>query len=155
MKLRNDIYKVLGAVLVIVLLCFVLSAFFPARSHTGRILAFMLVAVGLVSFYGFTGLGVGEKDLKLSKTDIRLATVVSLITCYLALVGTVSMFAQGEDLPEITKTILSHFTTIVGVVIVFYFGTEAYLVAQDKSDKPTDNDKPGDNVKSSSGEKQE
>lgn len=152
MKLRNDIYKIGGGILAIVLLSFTLSAFYS--THTGRILSVMLIAAGLVSFYGFIGLGVGEKDQKISKTDIRLATVVSLITFYLALVGTVSMFTRVQDLPEITKTMVTHFTTIIGVVIAFYFGTEAYLAAQGKSDKPKDQNKPGDDGQSPSGDNQ-
>jgi hypothetical protein len=150
MKLRNEIFIIGGVVLAIVLLSFTLSAFYSEQ--TRRILSVMLVAVGLTSFYGFIGLGVSKKDQKLLKTDIRLATVVSLLTSYLALIGTVSMFITGQELSEITKIMITHFTTIIGVVIAFYFGTEAYLIAQNKADQPKDIDKSNDEEKGPSGE---
>lgn len=84
----------------------------------------MLVAVGLVTFYGFMALG--NRDNSLSKGDVRLAIVASTITTYLVLVGTVAFFRKESGLPEISSTVLNHFTTIVGVVIAFYFGTAAY-----------------------------
>jgi FlaA1/EpsC-like NDP-sugar epimerase len=152
MKLRNDIYKIGASILAIVLLSFTLSIFFSEQ--TRRILSVMLVAVGLVSFYGFIGLGVSKRDLRISKSDIRLATIVSLITFYIVLVGTVSMFAADQNLPAITETMLTHFTTIIGVVIAFYFGTEVYLAAKNKSGQPDDNDKLDDDEKSPSGENQ-
>ncbi|HEX7026208.1 MAG TPA: hypothetical protein VF268_03135 [Gammaproteobacteria bacterium] len=130
MRTANSVYKIGAAVFLIILLSYIFSAVYA--EHTRRILSVMLIAVGIVSFYGFMGLGVKDAVFKISRADIRLATVVSLLTSYLALVGTVSMFAQGDDLPEITKTMLTHFTTIIGVVIAFYFGSEAYLIAHGK-----------------------
>lgn len=130
MKPGNNVYKVGAAVLLTILAGYILSAVFV--EHTRRILSVMMIFTGLISFYGFMGLGLQDTDSRISKTDIRLATVVSLLTFYLALVGTVSMFAQGGDLPEITKTMLTHFTTVIGVVIAFYFGSEAYLIAHGK-----------------------
>ena len=143
MKLRNDIYKIGTLILLIVIASFIFSAIIS--SQTPRILSGMMVAVGLVSFFGFLGLGVNRRDQNLSKTDIRLATVVSVLIFYLVLVGTVSMFVKGGELPPISNTMLNHFTTVVGVVVAFYFGTEAYLVAQRKPE-PGDQPDPGSGV---------
>lgn len=139
MKSGNSIYKIGAAVLLIILTSYILSAIFA--EHTRRILSVMMIVIGLVSFYGFIGLGLKDTTSKISKTDIRLATVVSLLTFYLALIGTVSMFAQGGDLPEITRTMLTHFTTVIGIVIAFYFGSEAYIIAQGKTGRKDDADK--------------
>jgi len=98
----------------------------------------MMVIVGTVAFYGFISLGVDANDKNLSKSDVRLATVVAIITFYLALVGTVSNYApraESSVSPEITTTLINHFTNIVGVVIAFYFGTEVYLAVQNQANK--------------------
>jgi hypothetical protein len=129
MKLRKEIYTIGGLNLVIVLLSFTL---FAVLINT-TILSVMLILVGLVSFFGFIGLGINENDQELSKEDIRLAIVISLITFYLTAVGTVSMFAREINWPVITETMITHFTSIIGVVIAFYFGTEAYLAVYKKS----------------------
>ena len=107
-------------------------------------LSLMMVIVGLLTFFGFIGLGVKPGDDKLSKTETRLAIVVSVMTMYFVLVGTVSFFAQGGELPDITDTMIEHFTTIVGVVIAFYFGTAAYEAVHGSSNKPGDDSKGAD-----------
>ncbi len=124
MKLRSDIHKIGWMIFGIVLAGFLLQAWQPKKSN--NIFALMMVLVGIVSFYGAIGLGVGVKDSNLSKTDIRLAITVSIISFYLVLVGTTSFFVNDRALPDITNTLITHFTNIVGVVIVFYFGTVAY-----------------------------
>jgi hypothetical protein len=139
MKMRNVIIFIGGVILVIVWSCFTLSKFYP--QETLRIIAAMLVAVGLVSLFGFIALGVSETDQELSDADIRLAIVVSLITLYIALVGAVSTFSPTEsakELPEITTLMINHFTTIIGVAIAFYFGTEAYMAVHKKSSGESD-----------------
>ena len=134
MKLREMIYTIGGLNLVIVLLSFTLFRIYLHMS----ILSAMLILVGLVSFFGFIGLGVHENDQELSKEDIRVAIVISLVTFYLTVVGTVSMFARTIDWPEITQTMITHFTSIIGVVIAFYFGTEAYIAVYGKSSGESD-----------------
>lgn len=121
MRLRKDIYRLGFLISGIVLLSFFITALFP--EHTRRILAVMMILVGLVSFYGFIGLGVNAKDSNLSKSDIRLAIVISTLTFYFSLVGATSTFITtiDERSPEITGILINHFTNIVGIVIAFYF----------------------------------
>ena len=125
MNLRADIYKIAGLVVAIVIGSFLLSALIP--NHSSRILSLMMVLVSVTVFYGFMGLGIGHADTTLSKPDVRLAIMVATLTTFFVLVGTVSFFNKGSAPPPITDTMLTHFTNVVMVVIVFYFGAEAYI----------------------------
>jgi len=140
-KLQKDICKIGLSVLVVILLGFAGNVYFTINEvkeiNLPRVfLSLMMVVAGLITFFGFISLGIKKGDENLSKTEIRLAIVVSVMTMYLLLVGTVSFFAQGGDLPIITDTMIGHFTTIVGVVIAFYFGTAAYEAVYGSNDKP-------------------
>lgn len=132
MNQRNLIWMA-GMNFLIVMVCYGLRVYLEV---TSAILSAMLVAVGLLTFYGMAGFG--TKDHKLSKHDIRLAIVFALITMYIVLAGTVIFFSKGGELPPITQTMISHFTTIVGVVIAFYFGAEAYEAANKPAAKSED-----------------
>lgn len=130
-KLQKEIFWMGFLIVFIVLVSYIMTVVFPSKVR--NILAGMIVVIGLVSFFGFVRLGVGPGDRALSKSDTRLAIVASLITTYIALVGSVSTFAPragDTNSPEITTTLINHFTYIIGVVIVFYFGTTAFETAQ-------------------------
>ncbi len=150
MKLRKEIYKIGFWVLIVVILGFVGNIYFtinriPEINLSRVFLSMMVVSVGLLTFFGFVGLGVKEGDTNLSKTEVRLAIVISVMTMYLVIVGTVSFFAQGGELPVITDTMITHFTTIVGVVVAFYFGTAAYEAVHKSSSNADEDNVKGKN----------
>jgi hypothetical protein len=67
---------------------------------------------------------------------IRATIAITIVIQYLVLVGTVALFApntnEPDRLPAVTQTLLTNFTTIVGVVIAFFFGSSAYLEGQER-----------------------
>ena len=66
-----------------------------------------------------------------SEGVLRGAIATAIVVQYLVLVGIVAFFGRGpEQLPPITQTMISSFTTIVGVVVAFYFGSSAYVEAE-------------------------
>lgn len=68
-----------------------------------------------------------------SESKLRSAIAGAVVVQYLVLVGTVACFENGPDkLPPITQTLITSFTTIVGIVIAFYFGSSAYVAARRK-----------------------
>jgi hypothetical protein len=74
-------------------------------------------------------------------SDIRATIAVSLIIEYAVLVGLVVPFTGGaERLPAITQTVITSFSSILGVIIAFFFGTSAYVQAQERrgQQQPTD-----------------
>lgn len=151
MKLRHELYIIGGLVFVVVVLAYLGHLFFAANPtpllnwgaevSPRMILSLMVVAVALITFYGFMGLGVDGTDSTLSKSDIRLAIVISTLTSYFVIFGTVSFFDEGSEpgqLSALTSQFVTHFTTIVGVVIAFYFGATAYEAVHGSSSQTAD-----------------
>jgi hypothetical protein len=102
----------------------------------------MGVGTGVITFFGLLILGHnGEERWKITGESMRTAIAGAIVVEYLALVGTVAFFVQGQ-MPPIAQTMITNFTTIVGVVIAFYFGASAFVqVEREKHAKS--NDKPG------------
>jgi len=64
---------------------------------------------------------------------MRTAITAAIVTVYLVLVGLVAFMTKGpKELLPITETMLTSFTSIVGVVLTFYFGASAYIQVQKK-----------------------
>jgi cytochrome bd-type quinol oxidase subunit 2 len=87
----------------------------------------MLVTVAVVTFFGF----LNEAE-NVDERSMRRAIAASVVMVYLVLLATVIFWVEipGDPktkLPDVTQTMLTHFTTIMGVVIAFYFGASAYI----------------------------
>jgi multisubunit Na+/H+ antiporter MnhC subunit len=92
-------------------------------------LAFCVIAAALITFFWFlpgsTGKGVGSPS---EEGVLRRAIAASLVVEYLVLVGTFAFWGgTTESLAPMTQQLVTSFTTIVGVVIAFYFGASAYV----------------------------
>ena len=100
-------------------------------------LSLSLTAVAVITFFGFMwymqSLG---GQWALNKGGMRLAIVASVMTVYLVLVGTVMFFTNGDAVPPMTQTLLTHFTSVVLTVVAFYFGTSAYVQVHEGRDRP-------------------
>lgn len=93
----------------------------------------VLTSGALVFFMQLSSPSNESKDSRL-----RSAIAAGIVIQYLALVATVAFFEQGpKELPPITQTLITNFTSIVGVVIAFYFGSSAYIEAHKKENKPS------------------
>jgi hypothetical protein len=98
----------------------------------GIFLSVALVATAVITFFGFLLYGVAQGQ-GMDEGVLRTAITVSVVTVYLILVGLVAFFPEqtpGGQLPEITNTMLTSFTAIVGIVVPFYFGATAYVQVQ-------------------------
>ena len=68
-----------------------------------------------------------------SPEHIRATIAVSIVLEYMALVGVVAFFHWNQEpgdttyIPQVTQTLVTNFTTVVGVVIAFFFGASAYV----------------------------
>jgi hypothetical protein len=60
---------------------------------------------------------------------MRTAMAGAIVVEYLTLVGTLAFFVQGQMSP-IAQTMLTSFTSVVGIVIAFYFGASAFVQVQ-------------------------
>lgn len=93
---------------------------------------FLISATSIITFYGFVivDLSSGQKD-EISDRGMRLAITASVVATYLALVGSATFFgSQVGEMPQIASALLTNFTSIVGVIIAFYFGSSAYIEAR-------------------------
>ena len=93
-----------------------------------------VICVALVTYFGFLMFGQARGgEWAINKGGMRTAITASVVTVYLVLVGLVAFLTKGPDeLLPITATMLTSFTSIVGVVVAFYFGSSAYVQVQEK-----------------------
>lgn len=94
---------------------------------------FAIIATGILTFFGMLFHAMpSAPDSSLQDRVLRLAITSSITTMYLALVGFgVFMRKPPEQATDpIAQTLITSFSSVVGVVIAFYFGTGAYLEAK-------------------------
>ena len=104
-------------------------------------LAFATIAAGVITFFycvsarGFTSGGEGR---------MRGAIASAIIVQYIVMVGFVAYFtpsySKEQQLDAVAAMLIPSFTSIVGVVIAFYFGASVYVEAQNKRSSPRDHD---------------
>ena len=139
------------AVLIVVILNMVLYFYTDSRGFgSPRVfLSAALVTVTVITFFGILWNGTGPDGL--NETVMRTAITVAVVTVYLVLISIVAFFSlpsspggqattpdaeqttaqdTSDELPAITQTMLTSFTTIVGIIVPFYFGTSAYVQAK-------------------------
>jgi hypothetical protein len=101
-------------------------------------LAFATIAAGVITFFycvsagGFTSVGEGR---------MRGAIASAIIIQYIVMVGFVAYFTpsyskESQQLDAVAAMLIPSFTSIVGVVIAFYFGASVYVEAQNKRSSP-------------------
>ncbi|MBN7796484.1 hypothetical protein [Parahaliea mediterranea] len=96
----------------------------------------VVAGTGIIAFFGLYDISLPESPTAQDKeSSLRFSIAGSLVIEYIVLVGVVAFFREGpDDMPIITQTMLSNFTSVVGVVIVFYFGSSAYLQSRKQGD---------------------
>jgi len=121
----------LGTMIAILIIISV-SMFVNWYTNTPYAASVAAISAGLLSFAACVI--VSDQDAKSWLSDsanIRAAIAISILIEYLVLVGMSAFFASAaKDTPPVTQTLLTSFTTVVGIVVVFYFGTSAYVQAQ-------------------------
>jgi uncharacterized protein YneF (UPF0154 family) len=87
--------------------------------------------VGVITFVGILTLSnYLSHDPELAKKEMRKAIAASFTLVYLVLLALVVFTKVPDANAELAKTIVGHFTWIVGIIIIFYFGSrsvEEYL----------------------------
>jgi protein-S-isoprenylcysteine O-methyltransferase Ste14 len=111
-----------------------LAVWLSVRWDSDSPLSIAVIGAGLLSFVFFLWTGPPAKEHPgFSEEALRMAIAGAIVIEYIVLVGIVAFFQKGPDrLPPITQTLVSSFTTIVGVVVAFYFGSSAYVQARNQ-----------------------
>ncbi len=94
---------------------------------------YIVVAIGTAAtcFFGLLALTQASQEPWELEESMRAAIAGTIVIVYLVLVGIVTFFVIGpKELPEITQVMVTSFTTIMGIVVAFYFGASAYVQAQ-------------------------
>lgn len=114
------------------------SVGFPWLGLTNHMafLSFSVSAVGILTFFGLLWSFSATNSGVLGEQSLRTSITVAVITVYLIIVGEVAFFTAKTDLAKITDVMLTSFTSIVGVVVAFFFATSAYVEVK-KREKDT------------------
>jgi hypothetical protein len=90
-------------------------------------LAGSTVATSIISFFGFLIVGMeSDQSKRLNERNLRFAIASSVVITYLVVVGMGIFFVNAGKMPEIANSLLTSFTSIVGIVVAFFFGASAY-----------------------------
>lgn len=102
----------------------------------------VVAGTGIISFFGLYDISLPNNPTTQDKeSSLRFSIAGSIVIEYIVLVGIVAFFKEGpEEMPIITKTLLSNFTSVVGVVIAFYFGASAYLQSRKQKNKESEDE---------------
>ena len=103
-----------------------------------KFLIFGVVATSLVTFFGFLSMGMAERPTSYIPDQLmRSAITASVVVTFLVMVGFGTFFVeQAGGMPPIAQALLTSFSSIVGVVVAFYFGSSAFIDAK-KADHAT------------------
>jgi hypothetical protein len=77
-----------------------------------------------------------SKSTDFDKGEVRKTMTGSFIVIYFSLVSLLTLTDIGASDTELAKTIIAHFTYLVGIVVVFYFGSRAVENYLDVPQKP-------------------
>ncbi len=129
MKLKKAI-RICVLMAILIALLGVLGPYLSHRLQDNWAFMGMGVGVTVISFFGLLVLcQTNEERWKITADTMRTAIAGTIVIVYLVLVGTVAFISKGK-MAEITRTMITNFTAIVGIVIAFYFGSSAYIQAQ-------------------------
>jgi len=128
--------KILAKPIVIIVavdLLFFAIAIFGSIYHR----AWMAFGFGSVSIITFLGMLYIQRSIE-SKIDLKIPIASSITIIYILLVVTWAFYRSTGDLPQMTETLMSSFTSITGIVIAFYFGSSAYIEVHKKLSKDSE-----------------
>jgi hypothetical protein len=120
----------IASLILIVLVGGLVGAYFVSKAFFSG----MVVIIALITFFGFLILGSSkEQHEELTEKNMRLAVAASIVITYMVIVGTTIFFGEHiGKMPDLASTALTSFTSIVGVVVAFYFGGSVYTEIQEK-----------------------
>jgi hypothetical protein len=114
-----------------------------SSSNTSYPIIFAAPALGIITLFGVLW---ATTDITInstvSDTSMRSAIAASAVVMYMVLVG-FGVFTDEKygGMSTMAQTLLTNFTTVVGIIVAFYFGTSAYLEGQVKKTKKDDDSK--------------
>lgn len=90
-------------------------------------IAFSVGGIGIITFFGVIVISNYLSESKfLEKGEMRKAIAASFTIVYIALLSLLTF--KGVSLTDsgLSQTMIDHFTTLVGVIVAFYFGSRSF-----------------------------
>ncbi|KYK24035.1 hypothetical protein AYK24_06890 [Thermoplasmatales archaeon SG8-52-4] len=89
-------------------------------------IAFSVGCIGIITFLGVLMLVNFMSETKeLKKGEMRKAIAASFTTVYFAVLSLLIFTDLGQSASGLSKTMIDHFTYLVGIIVVFYFGSRS------------------------------
>lgn len=91
---------------------------------------FAIIATGVLTFYGLLLHAVHHApDARVQDRHIRSAIAAGLTSMYVVLVGygVFIIKTEGQVIDPIAQHLITSFSSVVGIVIAFYFGSSAFI----------------------------
>jgi hypothetical protein len=127
-KLSGYALSVVISIIFLIALC----AYLDSKFNTDFPLCVAAIGSGLFTFALCIVISEESGRTWISEAgDIRATIAISLVVEYMVAAGFTIFFDTGKELPPIAQSFITNFTSIVGVVIAFYFGSSAYVQGQD------------------------
>ena len=111
-----------GAVFIGVIAAFVVLLLLTLGVKGWVPIEWAVATIGIVTFLGMLVYAYHLTGA-LDKGQMRLALATSVVVVYFSLVPLLTFGGTSPQDPELAKSVIGHFTTLVGVVIAFYFGS--------------------------------
>lgn len=103
------------------------------RFQNTAIVALIVISVAAITFSSLLMLGHGEgPEAPISEASMRSALAGTIVIVYLVLLSIATQALLPEAHSAISDTLITSFTSIVGVVIASYFGASAYIQTRSK-----------------------
>jgi len=89
-------------------------------------IAWSVGSIGIITFLGILILvNYLSNSAAFDKGEMRKAIAGSFIAVYFALVSLLTFTGFSPSSEKLAETIIGHFTYLVGIVVIFYFGSSA------------------------------
>jgi hypothetical protein len=96
-------------------------------------------SVGVITFFGTLMLiNQLSESQNVDKGEMRKAMAASFIIVYFALLSLLTNSELGSSNSELSRVIIEHFTYLVGIIIVFYFGSSTVREYINKKQGPSE-----------------
>lgn len=101
--------------------------------NEGTILSITTMVLSLVTFFGIlTASESSGRGWGLNKGGMRGAIAATILVIYFFVLSINLFIPFRDEMPEMMETMVSSFTTILGIMIPFYFGASAYVQTHTK-----------------------
>lgn len=101
--------------------------------YPGITLSICAMILALVTFFGLLAASESSgRGWGLNKGGMRGAIAATILVVYFFVLSMSAFVPYNADMPEMMKTMVGTFTTILAIMIPFYFGASAYVQTHTK-----------------------